>query len=316
MDQEKTVVNPVVSNPNFKEALDSRTIKMIAPASGTDPKKIETLRNLAEYNIQIPEDIMEQAVVFHSNSDEQRFKFLKAALYDKSKKTIVWTLRGGYGAARLIDKLEKLPPPKQEKIFIGFSDVTALHLFLSQRWGWKTIHGSGMSEWVMSHKDPQNLQKIVDIIAKRVDFTSINHLKPLNKSAQKIKKLTGRLTGGNLSIVQTSLGTDWQIKTQGKIVFLEDTSEKGYKIDRTLHHLKQAGVFDKAKAIVFGHFVDPQDEHVDLALERFATDVQIPIFKTDQFGHGKINYPLIYNAKSEIIPAGESFELKMHVTRD
>jgi muramoyltetrapeptide carboxypeptidase len=316
MYQEKTVINPVVSNPNFKEALECRTIKMVAPASGTDPEKIQTLRNLAEYNIQIPEDLMEDAVAFHSNSDQKRFKFLKAALYDKSKKTIIWTLRGGYGATRLIDKLESLPPPKQEKIFIGFSDVTALHLFLSERWGWKTIHGSGMSEWTMTHKDPQNLQKIVDIIDNRVSSTSINHLKPFNKYAQKIQKITGRLTGGNLAIVETSLGTDWQIKTQGKIVFLEDTSEKGYKIDRTLHHLKQAGVFDKAKAIVLGDFVDPKDEHVNLALERFANEVQIPVFKTDQFGHGKTNHPLIYNAKSEIIPAGESFELKMHITRD
>lgn len=317
---EKKALNPVVYSSEFKEAIEDHPIRLIAPASGTDPIKIEQIRSFNHLNIQVPDNLMEENIAYHSNSDEVRYQQLKEALLDKSKKTVIWTLRGGYGTARLIDKLEKLPMPKQEKIFVGHSDITALHLFLTQRWNWKTIHGSGLAELVNPGKDPQNLQKIADIIAKKVKVAKLTGLKPINAAAQKLipvskqgakqgsklkpvktQKISGRLTGGNLSIIQTSLGTPWQIKTAGKIVFLEDTGEKGYRIDRTFNHLRQAGLFKKAKAIILGDFTSPQDEHVETAIKRFAAELNIPVFKTEQFGHGKVNYPLLYQAKSEIV---------------
>lgn len=302
MEKEKNQpMNPVLLDPAFQQAFTNRKILLIAPASGIEPEKIQAIRTQTQLDIEVPNDIMVKAVPYHAQTDEQRFKFLKKALFTQSKKTILWTLRGGYGTARLIDKLENLPIPKQQKIFIGSSDITALHLFLSQRWGWHTIHGSGLSELTNVQKDPQNLLRIADIVAKRSTQAQINDLMPYNALAESTPKITGRLTGGNLSIIQTSLGTRWQIKTAGKIIFIEDVKEKGYKIDRALNHLRQAGIFAKAKAIVFGDFFDPADEHVDFALKRFASEVNIPVFKTNQFGHGKMNYPLIYNSKSEIV---------------
>lgn len=316
----KTIVfNAALQDKNFQLALQKHTIKLVVPASGTNPANIEALRTLTQFNIQIPENIMEQAIAYHANTDQARFKILKAALFDKSKKTVVWTLRGGYGSARLIDKLMKLPIPKQEKYFIGFSDITALHLFISQHWGWQTIHGAGLGQLVMQN-DPKNLIKITELIEQRVATAQITDLKPLNRQAQKVKKISGKLTGGNLSIVETSLGTPWQIKTHGKIIFLEDTGEKGYRIDRSLHHLKQAGIFNKAMAIIFGEFTDPKDEHVEQALKRFSLETNIPIFKSNQFGHGKMNYPLVYNAKSTLTPSASKagteagiFTLTLHV---
>lgn len=306
---EKNTLNPVVHSPEFIDAIKGRSIRLIAPASGTDPVKIEQIKSFGHLNIQVPDNLMEQAVAYHSNSDEIRYQQLKTALFDKSNKTVIWTLRGGYGAARLIEKLEKLPVPKQEKIFIGHSDITALHLFLTQRWGWKTIHGSGLAELVNPDKDPQNLQKVADIIARKVKVAKLDGLKPLNQVAKNLAKkglkVSGRLTGGNLSIIQTSLGTNWQLKTAGQIVFLEDIGEKGYRIDRTFNHLRQAGLFDKAKAVILGDFTSPQDEHVDTAIARFANELNIPVFKTEQFGHGRVNYPLLYQSKSEIVLSKE-----------
>lgn len=123
-------------------------------------------------------------------------------------------------------------------------------------------------------------------------------------------------------MIQTSIGTAWQIQSAGKILFLEEVGEKGYAVDRTLNHLKQAGLLKNVRAIIFGQFLAPRDEkevvaseYISLALERFAKETSIPVFKNEQFGHGSINYPIIYNAKSDIIPneTPQEFSWIMHL---
>lgn len=291
----------------------TRPIKVVAPASGISPDRLAALKQLDQFILDIPADLITQDNVFHANSDEVRFQQLKAALFDSSVDTIVWTLRGGYGAARLLDRLKALPSPSHEKTFIGYSDNTALHLFLSQQWHWRTLHASGLSQLIMPEQDPQNYLRIAEIVAQKVPYQIIPELKPLNQAAQKTSILQGALTGGNLTIVESSLATHWQIQTAGKIVFLEDIGEKGYRIDRSLNHLAQAGCLNDVQAIIFGEFLCLFEEAtIQFALARFAQDTNIPVFKTDCFGHGKKNYPLIYNAFTNITrTSSDSFNLIM-----
>ena len=299
--QEKDhTINPAIEDPNFKTAFKGYVIIPLAPASSIREEKISSLKALDVLDFSIPEDLQAKDIPYHAHLDKKRLEFLKAALYHPSDKVINWVIRGGYGSARLLDELNKLSPPKTEKIMIGYSDITALNLFLSQKWHWKPIHGAGLTEFLNDCKDPENLTRISDIIAKRVKHLSMGPLEPLNTAANSAANLSGTLTGGNLTVVQTSIGTPWQIETADKILFFEDTGEKGYRIDRALTQLKQAGLFKDVVAIVFGHFI-PGDEHIDFALQRFAMETKIPVFKTDKFGHGYHNYPLIYNAKARIV---------------
>lgn len=306
--------NPILQNKVFHDLFDSITIHVVAPASGTSPEKIAQLQLLFGLTIEISPTIINQDILFHATGDEERFEQLKKAFYNQSKKRVIWTLRGGYGSARLIDKLSVLPKPECEKIFIGFSDNTALHLFLSQQWGWQTIHASGFAQLLDKNQDPQNYMRIAEIVANTAKTHSISHLQPLNSKAMTVKPIKGYLTGGNLTIVETSIGTRWQAQTADKIVFLEEVGEKGYRIDRSLNHLSQAGLFKDVTAIVFGAFTHKTDaKEINIALERFATENDIPIYKTDQFGHAEVNYPLIYNTMAEIIPLNhEEYELKMN----
>jgi muramoyltetrapeptide carboxypeptidase len=251
-----------------------------------------------------PEELFTDQTPFHSSSDENRLAKLKKALQNDEPDTILWSLRGGYGVARLLPELQKIPKPTQEKILIGYSDLTALHLFLAQNWGWKTIHGPMIADLLNPQKSPENFLKITDIIAKKRDqnipiVAEIPHLVPLNEQAKITTSIEGLLTGGNLTIVQTSIGTDWEIKAKNKILFLEDDGERGYRIDRALNHLKQAGLLKCLKAIVFGDFTD-SDEFMEFALQRFANENDVPMYKSNEFGHGKKNSPLIYNAPSVI----------------
>lgn len=308
---EEPAYNQAVTQPDFQKAFQERIVHLIAPASGCAPEIIDQLKNIPHFKVDVPENLMEKNIIFHANSDVNRFLQLKKALDDPSNNTIIWALRGGYGSARLMEDLNQCPKPKTEKWFIGSSDVTALHLFLSQKWGWHTIHGAGLSNILNPKQDPQNFERIATIVSKAQKTLTLGPLIPLNERARLTKTISGRITGGNLTMLQTSIGTPWQVQTAGKILFLEETGEKGYKIDRTLNHLKQAGLLKNVCAIVLGQFIAPDtlnptessdiEKGIEVALERFAEDTQIPVFKNEQFGHGLANYPIVYNADSKIV---------------
>lgn len=297
-------------NAEFISATKGLKIHVVAPASGTTEPLMRDLYNIKNIELIIPRHCFDRPSAFHSNSDDIRFKCFKDAILDPTSR-IIWALRGGYGSAKIISELKKLPRPPQ-KIFIGFSDNTALHLFLTQEWGWATIHGAGIVELLSPDKDRLNFVKLAKILTSKTHKPQISGLKPVNSIAQNALPIKGSLTGGNMTIVQTSIGTDWQIQAQDKIIFLEDVSIKPYQVDRGLLHLKQAGVFNKVKAIIFGNFDDDNKEVVEI-LKSFADNLNIPVFKTNRFGHRKINDPIIYNVSSEIAKSsGNDFTLTMN----
>jgi muramoyltetrapeptide carboxypeptidase len=236
---------------------------------------------------------------FHSNSDEKRFEDLYKALNVKDENVIIWCINGGYGSAKLIPFLENVAKPNVEKIFIGYSDITALHLFFFQKWGWKTIHGPCLGELFKKDKDINNFLNLFDCLLRK-DFTNrkfVKCIKPLNLAAEKFKdQIDGyKFIGGNLALIQTSLGTNWKIDIKNKVLFLEDIGEAGYKVDRMLNHISSVLNIRTAKAIIFGEFIN-SDEFIDFTINNFANlNSSIPIYKTGKLGHGKYNLPVIYN---------------------
>ena len=298
-----------ISTFSAGHSLKNISITVVAPATGADNKTLSDLKNINGLNLQIPSKCCAKGKLpFLASSDEVRFNCLRDALFDESD-NIVWSLRGGYGSARMIPDLLKLSKPNKEKFFIGYSDITALHLFLSQEWGWKTIHGSNIVDLLKPEQDQGNFTKLAEILKGEVKQVTIDNLVPLNDIAKSSDLVNGKLTGGNLTMVQTSIGTSWQIKTKGKILFLEDVNVVPFRLDRELLHLKQAGLLEDVKAIIFGSFGKDLDATM-LVLRNFADSLDIPVFKTNRFGHEKINDPIIYNTNSKIIKSKE-FKLVM-----
>jgi muramoyltetrapeptide carboxypeptidase len=272
-------------------------LKIICPASYRDILELRGL--LKEFNNEIL--VCDGKVPFHAKDDSERFFDLKTALYGKEK--ILWAYQGGYGTSRLLRYLEQIPmnrlPP--EKMIVGYSDITALHLFVSKKWGWKTLHAPIFLDLISTTKDSSNLDILFQILTKKALKWSLPNLTALNEKAKTTHEVKGVVTGGNLTMIIRSLKTSWEMEGENKIVFIEDVGEKGYRIDRNLDHLKESGVLEGAKAIVFGDMqTQAQDEHIDFALKRFAEKIQTPVFKTDQFGHGEHNIPVLYNAESVI----------------
>lgn len=268
-------------------------VDIIAPASGiTDTSIIEKVKSLlASWQLtpRIAPDIFGPDLLC-ANSDEKRLQKLKGALLNSSSQAI-WCLRGGYGCTRLIPFLLKLIPPEKSKLFIGFSDITGLHLFLQQKWRWQTVHGPTLNQVVHHLIEEENINEL-----KKVIFGQLHELTylltPYHKPAT-LDSIQTSLTGGSLSLVQTSLGTDWQIEAKDKILFLEDVNEVAYRIDRMLQHLQQSGMFTHVKAILFGDFTFStkleEEKKIQAVLERFAKEQNFPVLRCPNIGHGKRN---------------------------
>jgi muramoyltetrapeptide carboxypeptidase len=156
-----------------------------------------------------------------------------------------------------------------------------------------------------SNKNANNFIHILNLILNnkhKVNNNYFSDIISLNISAKKFKYELGNyeLTGGNLALIQTSFGTNWQINIKDKILFLEDVGEKGYKVDRILYHLKSTLKLEDVKAIIFGEFIK-SDEYINFAINDFANqNSEIPIYRTNKIGHGKNNFPIIYNKKGLI----------------
>ena len=278
-------------------------VDIIAPASNAPSGKLEEGVKWFEsvgLRTHVPKDLIQTDLFFAAPLSVQ-LEHITHALYSDSK--AIWCLRGGYGSMRLVPYLMKMKPPKRPKLFIGFSDITSLHLFFSEHWGWPTIHGRTVSqlnpEFSKVH-DVELLKKI--IFGKKKDYTFKN-LTPLNQKAEDKKSLKGKITGGNLRIIQSSLSTDWELNPRGKIVYIEDVGERGYSVHRMLEQLIQAKLLDKGvKAVVFGDFTESLERDgrnlVWDAIERFADKVPYPVLKGLPAGHGhETNYPVPFNTQ-------------------
>lgn len=278
-------------------------IDVIAPASPCPKENLETgVRWIQAQGLvpRVPEGIIKGDVFFAAALKDQ-LDMLKAAIYSDSK--MLWSLRGGYGSMRLIPFMEKWKKPRKTKLFMGFSDVTALHLFFAQNWGWSTLHGRNVSS-LTPEKDSRDRREIMSILTGRKSELSFS-LVPLNAAAKKAGRITGKVTGGNLKLLQTSVGTSWELQAKNKILFCEDVGERGYAVDRMFEQLRQARVIHSGpKALVLGDFTDGlEKDGRDLtatALRRFAESVNYPVYKGPKCGHGEINFTLPLNTQAEI----------------
>ena len=290
-------IDIVSSNQNWIQLNRKYKIYAISPAS-YPYCTLDDLSNIQNINLILNTELFDQnAHPFHSNTDEIRLEMLNQALYSQDPNMLIWCINGGYGCAKLIEKLRHQKQPKTPKPFIGYSDITALLLFLKQEWGWPVIHGACLGE-IFKNKDLENFLQIIDLIMRRKSNFYPDDLQPLNvngKLALKNKHFLkeNKWIGGNLSVVQTSINTYWQINADDKILFLEDVNEKGYEIDRMLYHLPNIKSSNKSKMVVFGNFTK-SDKDVEYALKDFTErNKHIPIVRTKQIGHGYKNVPII-----------------------
>ena len=297
-----------MNNKSWKFLQPGDVIDVIAPSSTVPSEnlleyytKIEEFFKKIGLIARIPNDlIVIDKDLFSANDLGYRAKHLIDCFNDKTSKAI-WSIRGGYGAAKIIPFLEQTSPPKNTKLLLGFSDITALHLFLENKWNICSMHAPVINQLI---NNEQLLNELEPIIFGKKTTILYDQLIPLNDLAKKNITIKTSITGGNLSLVQTSLATSWQIQPKNKIIFLEDVGEQGYRIDRMLNHLFQAGIFSSAKALIFGEITPPKDIEPNLCaqtIENFSSKLNIPVLSLPIIGHNvKKNSPLPLGTLSEL----------------
>jgi muramoyltetrapeptide carboxypeptidase len=279
-------------------------IDVVAPGFRCSPEQLENgLQFLKRQGLvpRVPPDLF-GADLLCANTDAHRFAQLRKALYARDSRA-VWGVRGGYGAIRIIQRLQALKPPAHPKLVIGYSDVTTLHQLLNLFWGWPSLHGPFLDRLGGTNVREEDRRELDAVLFGGARHTVFANLAPLNAAARRRQLIVGRLTGGNLTVLQSTLGTALQRRPAG-ILFLEDVGERGYRIDRMLEHLRQAGVLRNLKAIVLGTFLGGAESDGSnlgpAVLERFAQTLAIPVLAGIEAGHGPGQRPVFLHTRAEL----------------
>ena len=292
-----TLAIPVVASDLAKASALRRgdTIAVVAPASpgenaaGTAAATRELER--LGYRVRLMPATSSQ-YGFFAGTDEARAKDVNDAFADNTVKAIV-CLNGGYGSARILDKLDYKAIHEHPKLLIGFSDITALHVVLAEKAQVVSANGP-----MMITLDPANHSSYtMDQLAK--GLTATTPIGPIAMPAGKglhtvvAGKASGSLIGGNLSMIAAACGTPYELRGDDAILVLEEVNEDAYRVDRMLQQLWQNGLLSRVKAIVYGEFLgcshDPGDFTTDEVLDYYAKLAGKPAVKGLPLGHGMDN---------------------------
>jgi len=276
-------------------------VDVVAPASRCAPAELKNaVRLLLEMGLvpRVPKDLFAKSLLF-SNSDEVRLRHLRKALYAPDS-SFVWCVRGGYGALRLMPEISKWRRPSRAKIFLGYSDITTLHAHFNQKWGWPTLHGPLLDRFGRQAMSPGEHRQLFGMLFGEVAVTEFFKLQPMNMAARRSGAVRGPIVGGNLTVLQSGLGTSSSLRGGGHILFLEDTGERPHRVDRMLSQFAQAGMFKGVRAVVLGYFQlsDVKDRRGlwNDVLPRFASSMKIPVLSGLPVGHNQDKqYTLPFN---------------------
>jgi muramoyltetrapeptide carboxypeptidase len=305
------------------------TIGVVVPAGPVNRESIDrALERIQErgFRIKTYGDIYRRSG-YLAGDDKTRADELMAAFAD-SETAAVWCARGGYGVIRLLDRLDFDVIRRNPKIFVGFSDITILHLAIQQYAGLITFHGPNLQDGfgkqddiLMANEAPLWRALMGGDVASADGGYSFEFLEVASPGVRTIRPgvASGRLTGGNLAVICGLMGTPFEIDTAGRILFLEDVSERAYRIDRYLSQLTLAGKLQSAAGIVLGTFSydegDLSDSHETVAklLDEYCGRLEIPVVAGFPAGHAQYNLTLPMGALAEIDADGGRVQLLENV---
>jgi muramoyltetrapeptide carboxypeptidase len=234
-------------------ALNSRSVLMpFAPASPADFGKVVTgAEELRHLGFQVADATPLSPEGYFAGSEAGRRSELLDEL-DRDDVDALVAVRGGYGSNYLLDKLQ-VRRPETPKVILGYSDLTSLQAYLWKRYAWVGFYGPMLAAGLEGGAGaPKGYDK--QSLLAAVGKTDSGWTLKLRSEGLVGGEAVGRIVGGCMTLVETTLGTPWELDTRGSILLLEDRGMKPWQVDRSLMHLKQAGKFDGVQGIVLGEF--------------------------------------------------------------
>lgn len=278
---------------NFLKTGD--TIGVCAPSARFDLEKfnagVKVLKGLG-YKVQIPKEIFEKKR-YLAGDDILRADVINKLFSDPEIDGILCA-RGGFGAMRLLDILNWDLIRENPKLFIGFSDITAILLSIMEKTDTPVVHGPTVVS--IAKAENKTLESFQRTIQGCFDEIKIPNGRVLNPGRSR-----GVFKGGNISTISHLLGTRFQPRFKNAVLFLEDIGELSYKIDRMLSQLKMAGIFKGIAGVITGSFEQCDNgEYIEEILLEIFEEYNIPIMTGLDAGHGDINLSLSMGTNIEI----------------
>ena len=275
------------------------TIGVVAPSYAPRPgwllRGVKALEH-AGYTVVLDPEI-EQHRRFKRAEDERRAENFMGVWLDPRVKAVIGGT-GGYGAVRMLPYLEPEIFRRNPKAFVGYSDITALHLWLMRRASLRVFHGPTVDDLIPSTRDPTMASLLAALTTPR----------PTARIGRGIARVVrpgraaGRLIGGNLSLVQQTIGTPYEVDTRDAILFLEETRDPMSVLDERLVHLRAAGLLRAIRGVVFGQLsIDrsEEDEFEDFLLD-LVSDLNVPILTDFPAGHEVPNLTIPLGTEVEL----------------
>ncbi len=281
-------------------------VALIAPAGPVSEERLrKALSNLSEQEYRVCEGAaLRRRFGYLAGEDTERLKDLHWAFADPEVDA-VWCVRGGYGVTRLLPRVDFRLIARHPKPFIGYSDITALHLAIGQRTGLVTFHAPGASADFPSFALDYFRAVLVEPRIPLVLAASVEDDSPAPATLRPGKAI-GPLVGGNLTLLAALVGTPFQPSFRNKIAFIEDVGEEPYRIDRLLTQLLQTTDLSKAAGIALGTFIDCHPKTPEFSLSLLETlhlclgGLNMPIAYGLPFGHMPAQATLPYGIRAEL----------------
>lgn len=281
------------------------TIGVTCPAGYMPAEKAQTCITVLQqwgYQVMVGKTLGSSSADYFSGTDEERLDELQAMLDDSSIKAILFG-RGGYGLGRIIDELDFTQFKKTPKWLVGYSDITVLHSHIHTNFKITGLHAPMAAAFNNEGYKNQYVQSIRQALeGKKARYECGVH--EFNKRGE----AEAELVGGNLTLLSHLVGTPSDIKTKGKILFIEDIGELLYKIDRMMYQLKRSGKLDKLAGLIVGGFTD-------------TTDTERPFGKTvyelirdvvQEYDYPVCyNFPVSHNKENYALKVGAAYKLKV-----
>ena len=232
------------------------TIGLVCPAGYMPFEKVKTCVQVLQewgYNVKVGNTVGGGSMTYFSGTDEERLRDFQQMLDDQEVNAILCA-RGGYGTGRIIDRIDFKKFEKQPKWIVGYSDITVLHSHLFSNYYIASLH----APMAGAFNEEGFKNEYVLSLKNALEGKKIKYQVPVHEQNRK-GEAVGELVGGNLALLAHMVGTDSDLKTKGKILFLEDVGEQLYNLDRMLIQLKRSGKLSKLAGLIYGGFTETKD---------------------------------------------------------
>ncbi|MCR8979023.1 S66 peptidase family protein [Brevibacillus laterosporus] len=284
-------------------------VGLLAPASPVESDRVEKAVQEVEamgLRVKVGPSSYRSFGGYLSDTPENRTCELENMFSDPEVNAI-WCLRGGYGTPQLLNLLDYSIIAENPKLFIGYSDITALHTAFMQEACLATLHGPMAAVEPVNGFNPLSKGYLERVLFCAEPLGEIVNPPEIATRCLVPGEASGAIVGGNLSLICATLGTEYELDTTNKILFLEDIDEEPSQVDRMLTQLALAGKFSDANAIVLGSWEaclpkeGKESFTVEELFERIIVPFQKPTLANMQIGHDSTNLPLPLGVRGTVI---------------